>query len=282
MLEFDVDDQTFNGFRELIYQIAGIEYPPSKKSLFQNRLRKRLVALGLESPGDYLEMLKSARGADELREFLDVITTNETYFFRCARHWEFVRRFLRERDSEIPAGRKIRIWSAASSTGAEAYSTAIVLHEEFGKAKVAQRFEIVGTDLNQKVLEQARAGAYEGLALREVDEGRRGKWFRKVEASPQTAAGCLAEFEIDPALKTNVTFARHNLKDAWSGEPFDLLLLRNVMIYFDRPSKEHVLARAFDAMRPGAALLLGESESLVQVTHGFENGETSVLYRPAQ
>jgi chemotaxis protein methyltransferase CheR len=279
MLEIQLDDHTFGRFADLIRRATGIEYSQAKRNLLLNRLRRRLTALGLDSPSAYLQVLESGGSPHELREFLDAITTNETWFFRCARHFDVFRRAMRERDREVPEGQRIRIWSAASSTGAEAYSAAITLHEEFGGARVRARFEIHGTDLNQKVLMQAREGEYPELLLREVDEATRERWFERRPAPADSAQDAL--FRVREELKTNVTFARHNLLEAWTERPFDFVFLRNVMIYFDRPTKEAVLARMFDAVAPGGTLVLGESESLVHVEHGFVSGETSVLHRPA-
>ena len=268
--KIDVDDATFKAFRELIYEVAGIEYPPTKKSMFLNRVRKRLTALGLDSPAAYLRVLKSGASSSEMQEFLDVITTNETYFFRAPRHWEFFKAFITKREAEVPASRRLRIWSAAASSGAEAYSIAIVLHETFGSQRVRERFEIVGTDLSHTILAEARRGHYTDLTMRGLGPGQKERWFKPIDNDM---------FAVDDALRTNVSFRPHNLKTPWKGDSFDMIFLRNVMIYFDRPTKEIVLGHAYNAAMDGSALLLGESESLVQVDHKFQNGGTSVLYR---
>ncbi len=266
----ELSDADFAEYQALIYRLAGIHYPIEKRSLLQNRLKRRLRELKLDSYRAYLTAVQRDRSGAERQEFLNAVTTNETYFFRCRRHWEFFEEFLRERRAATKAPRVIRIWSAAASTGAEAYSAAIACHETLGQDLGSMRIEILGTDINDKVLAEARAGRYRPYAVGQTDPAIVARWF--------TVDG--DEYVVDRRLTQLTRFATHNLLERVSGGPFDLVFLRNVMIYFDGPSKERVLKNVFDVLQPGGHLIVGESESLLSLTHGFTYVKPSVFRKP--
>ncbi len=243
-----ITDAELLGFSRLMMQAAGIALAPSKKALVSGRLARRVQALGLQTYAEYLDHVQ--RDAAERQCAVDLLTTNETYFFREPRHFAFLaEQILPRADSARP----FRVWSAACSSGEEPYSVAMVLAEHLG----SRGWEVLASDISTRVLEQARAGIYP---------------MERAEKIPQAylKAYCLkgvgahaGSFRIAPALRERVAFRAINLN---AGLPdvgvFDLILLRNVMIYFDQPTKAQVCQRLAAALRPGGHLFVGHSESL--------------------
>ncbi|MFO1077850.1 MAG: protein-glutamate O-methyltransferase CheR [Planctomycetota bacterium] len=272
-MDRDLTEAEFQRFHDLIYSLTGIHYPATKTTLLSNRLRKRLAASNTPSFEAYLRRLQNPRDP-EVQTFLDTITTNETYFFRCQRHWDFFRTWAEARkNSEAVRREGFRIWSAAASTGAEAYTIAIVLHQLLGSEFGGVPVEIFGTDLSEKVLAEARAASFRSYALSQTPADVVTRYFRKTDAET---------FQFEPKLARVVTFQRHNLMEPLPGRrQFDFVFLRNVMIYFDEPSKKKVLGHAHDVLRPGGYLLVGESESLLNLEHPFTYVKPSTFQRPA-
>ncbi len=270
-MERDLTPAEFGRFRDLIHQVAGIHYPDAKCALLSNRIRRRLKARGLASYREYLRLLGQPDAAAEMQEFLDAVTTNETYFFRAPRHWEVFRAWVRERRHDRDARRNgLRIWSAAASNGAEACTAAIVLHQELGDAMNGLQIEILGTDLSMAVLHEARAGLYRPYALAQVPADVRLRYFQPHGHD---------QHRFDPKLAALVRFEPHNLLRPLRSRPFDFVFLRNVMIYFDQAAKETTLQHCHRLMHPGAMLLVGESESLLNVRHEFTYLEPSVFQK---
>jgi chemotaxis protein methyltransferase CheR len=209
-----------------------------------------------------------------VRDFIDLVTTNETSFFRTPRIWDYLAQTFLPQWFAAHGGATLRIWSAAASSGEEAWSTAM-LCEEFRAREAAFRYAIVGSDISDGILASARAGSYQGRsieAFRQSHPALLQKYFR--------CEG--AQASVSDALRTHVSFRRHNLYAAPRElGPFDLVLLRNVLIYFDLEGQRAVLANVRRAMRPDAVLIVGESESLTRVTTGFEF-EQPLIYRNGQ
>ncbi|MDO8349118.1 MAG: protein-glutamate O-methyltransferase CheR [Planctomycetota bacterium] len=273
-MERDLSTPEFSRFQALIYELAGIHYPDEKLALLSNRIRRRLRATGLTTYDAYLGSLGSGKAA-ECSSFLDAVTTNETYFFRCQRHWDHFRQWAQQRASD-PATRRdgFRIWSAAASSGAEAFTAVIVLHQILGPDFGGVPVEVLGTDLSTQVLEEAQKGIYRPYALAQTDPAIVRQYFRR--AGPD-------ELVFDPQLAKVVRFERHNLMDPLPRRvAFDFVFLRNVMIYFDARSKARVLQNAFAATRPGGILLVGEAESLINVDQPFQYVKPSVFCKPAK
>jgi len=247
-------DPEFAQFSNLIHRIAGISMAPTKKPLVSSRLAKRLKHHSLASYGDYFRLITSPQGKDELQMAVDMLTTNETHFFREPKHFDFLRQRI------IPERRKgmaFRAWSAACSSGEEPYSIAMVLDELLG----SQPWEVLASDISTRILDKARGGLFPLERLPEIPK-------------PYLSRYCLkgvGEFEgtllIDKPLRERVRFMLHNLMQAPAklGE-FDVIFLRNVMIYFDQETKQKVVAHLLPLLRPGGYFLIGHSESLNGVT----------------
>ncbi len=273
-MDRDLNQAEFQRLHDLIYRLAGIHYPSEKIALLSNRIRRRLKATGTTTYDAYLQLVQSNRQPVEVQAFLDSITTNETYFFRCQRHWDFFKHWAQQRAAD-PATRRegFRIWSAAASTGAEAFTICIVLHQVLGDDFGGMPVEILGTDLSATILEEARAGVYRPYALAQTPPAVVKRYFTKQGAE---------ELQFDRQLARRVTFVRHNLMEPLlGGRAFDFVFLRNVMIYFDVPSKEKVMRNAYAVTRPGGYLLVGESESLLNLEQPFEYVKPSIFQRKA-
>ncbi len=255
----ELSEAQFRHVGELVGRIAGIQLPPGKESLVRSRLAKRLRALGLTSVTDYLDIVERDTTRTELAEMVDVLTTNKTSFFREADHFRLLE------STVFPAlgrtGAPIRIWSAVCSTGEEPYTIAMVARETLGSA--ASRVKILATDISARVLQRARDAVYDADTLEDVPPALRRTHF---EALPGAQDRC----RVAPATRDHVQFARLNLMGDWPMKgPFDVILCRNVMIYFDKPTQERLVERYAALLAPGGYLFVGHSESLSGLRHSL-------------
>jgi len=267
-----MDASLLRMFCDLAYQKAGISLGAEKGPLVTARLGKRLRALGLENERQYLELLRRDEG--ELVNFLDAISTNFTCFFREEAHFQR----LTEHLTELLAGgqRKFRFWSAASSTGEEPYTMAIVLEEAF--AQVAVDYRILATDISTRVLATAKEGAYGEAQLARVPRHLRHKYFARGANGSDGAE----RHQVLPALRDRITFARLNLSAPpfpMSG-PFDVVFCRNVMIYFDQPVRQGLIAEIERVLVPGGLLMIGHAETLNGITTGLRPILPSMYRKP--
>jgi len=257
----------FREFQQMIYAVAGIYMPASKRTMVAGRLSKRLKALALGSYADYWRYLKG--NAAEKQTAVDLLTTNETYFFREPRHFEFLRDQILP---ECSRRQRFRLWSAACSSGEEAYTAAMVLSEKLGVGG----WEILASDISTQVLERARAGRY---PLARTDRIPPDSLKRYCLRGIGEAAGTLM---VDPTLRAKVDFRQINLNTRLPDVGlFDVIFLRNVMIYFNVETKRQIVARLQSCLKPGGYLIVGHSETL----NGFQNGFDVVMpsiYRTRQ
>jgi len=254
---------TADRFRDLIRSITGISLPPSKVQMIDQRLRRRVVAFNLPDTEAYLEKLLGGElPGDELRTVIDLITTNTTSFFREADHFDF----LADEVAPIVATRsrpgqraRLKIWSAASSEGAEAYTAAMVL-EEKRRAGLVFDYAILGTDISQRMLERAVEAVYSNDQLSTVPSEYQRRYFLS-SADPSVSG----KSRVVPELRQKVRFRHLNLMDQSYpvDKDVDLIFLRNVLIYFDPADKERVVNRLAGHLRPGGWLLVGHAESMV-------------------
>lgn len=261
-------DQEFAQFSELIYRIAGISMAPAKKALVSGRLAKRLKHHDLASYGDYFRLITSAQGKDELQMAVDLLTTNETHFFREPKHFDFLRqRIIPERRKGLP----FRAWSAACSSGEEPYSIAMVLDELLGN----QPWEVLASDISTRILDQARGGLFPLARLPEIPKPYLNRYCLKGVGDYD---GTLL---IEKSLRDRVRFMLHNLTQAPAklGE-FDVIFLRNVMIYFDPETKRKVVSHLLPLLRPGGYFLIGHSESLGGVSDAVKPMAPAIYRKP--
>lgn len=251
MSESAITDQEFKLFQQLIYKIAGISLSDSKKVLLVGRLQKRLRHYQLENFNQYYRLLSSDEHPGELQVMVDLLTTNETYFFREPKHFDFLRQnILLGWRGERP----FRVWSAASSSGEEAYTIAMVLADTLaGKA-----WEIVGSDISTQVLDKARQGHYPMTRIDGIPRPFLSKFCRKGVRSQE------GTFLINAELRARVNFLQVNLTQPVTADVglFDVIFLRNVMIYFDNDTKRRVVSHLLPHLRPGGHFIIGHSETL--------------------
>ena len=265
----EMSDADFRRFAAFFTERLGFAFPPTKRSLLAGRLDRRLRELGLNSYSEYWRVLTAPSSESEVQAAIDRITTNETSFFREPAHFAFLRQALLER--RFPPRRTVHLWSAACSSGEEAYSLAMLLAETLG---LEAYWEILASDVSQGVLQRARRGLYplagiRGLplhllnryCLRGMDEYR-------------------GQMLMDRALRQRVRFLLLNLVQTWPDElgHFDVIFLRNVLMYFEATVKERVLSRVCDLLLPGGLLLVGSAESLSDLRVGLEKLQPSIYH----
>ncbi|HQX06773.1 MAG TPA: protein-glutamate O-methyltransferase CheR [Zoogloea sp.] len=264
-----ITDQEFALFQRLIYKIAGISLSDAKKVLLVGRLSKRLKHYGFPTFSQYYRMLATGQHPEELQVMVDLLTTNETYFFREPRHFEFLRdEIIRPRRNSAP----FRVWSAACSTGEEVYTLAMLLAETLPNTP----WEVVGSDISTQVLAKAEAGHYPLDRNEGIPPAYLVKYCLKgVRAQSGT-------FLITPELKRRTRFQQVNLTlpvDAGIGD-FEVIFLRNVMIYFDMDTKRKVVANLLPRLKSGGHLIIGHSETLNGIQQGLEPVRATIYRKP--
>ncbi len=254
-------DETFNKFRALIYRETGISMNDSKKLLVANRLRKRIVALGLEGYEDYYKFLTTTKdGKHEMVHFIDAVSTNETYFFRGENHFKALSGHILP---ELFKKRNfIKVWSAGCSTGEEPYSIAMTIIESKKKYNWIGNFKIIATDISQEVLKRAKEGVYAGRTLKYVTEPIKKLYFKDLGDGT---------YAIKDEIKKHVLFTTNNLlKEKPPDKDFDIIFCRNVMIYFDKPTQKNIVDNNFaSVLKKDGYLFIGHSESLIGKSEKF-------------
>ncbi|RZI44058.1 methyltransferase domain-containing protein [Herbaspirillum sp. HC18] len=254
----EITEQEFRHFQRFIYDAAGITLPETKKPLVCGRLAKRLQHCHVSSYGEYFALLKSGHAADEVQMAVDLLTTNETYFFREQEHFDLLRtQALAAKGRSEP----FRVWSAASSTGEEAFSAAMVLADCLGQG----RWEVIGTDISSRVVQAAARAHYPMERASHIPHGYLHRFCLKGIGAQ---AGTLL---IDRELRSHVRFIHANLNQPLPelGQ-FDVVFLRNVMIYFNDDTKRRVVARVLAQLRRGGHFFIGHSESLNGISGDVE------------
>lgn len=256
-----MSDYEFGCYRKLIYSRAGIHLTPPKKALLEARLNRRLRELGMESFLQYYKYVAADQSGAELVRLLDRVATNETHFFREPRQFEFLENtllpdWLAQGDTGLRP-RQVRVWSAGCSTGEEPYSLAMMLLDHLPPAR-GWKLEIVGSDLSSRVVESAQIAIWPLAKADEIPE-RYLKRFMLKGIGAQAA--CM---KAGPELRSIVRCVNLNLNAESYPLPggFDLIFCRNVMIYFDAPTRARVVERLLRYLAPGGYLFVGHAESL--------------------
>ena len=242
----------FDRFRELVARHTGIALGPHKMPFVCGRLSRRLRQLGISDFDEYYDLVTSPGEDDELRRFINAVTTNKTSFFREAHHFDDLRAHL------AGSPRKVRVWCAASSTGEEPWSLAITLAEILGLDSGCD-LRLLASDIDTDVLATAERGVYGEDRLEGLDDAQLRRWF--VEGEGPMAG----RVRVRKALRDLVTFRRINLtQQPWPIHArFDAIFCRNVLMYFDRETQEAVVSGMIRLLVPGGLLCLGHSESML-------------------
>jgi chemotaxis protein methyltransferase CheR len=257
-------DATFRQLRDFIYEKSGIFIPDNKKYFIENRLGKRIQEKNLKGYEDYLYVLKFGGDKNELTRLFDLVTTNETFFFREPQQFdvfggELMAKIIAE---NAKSGRKdIRVWSAASSTGEEPYTIGMVLLEKPETAGL--RKDIFASDISESVLNSAKAAVYGSYAIRNIPDNYLKKYFTNTNQ----------QYQLSASVKSLVKLMKVNLiedRDSKAIRGMDVVFCRNVLIYFDEKAKQKAVSLLYDALRPNGYLFMGTSESLHNITRAFK------------
>jgi chemotaxis protein methyltransferase CheR len=260
--EFTFGPSDFDRVRRLIYEHAGISLSDSKQAMVYSRLSRLLRDTGHANFSDYLQWLESSgsKNGERWQSFVNALTTNLTAFFREEHHFQELEADLIALDP-TRAGKPLRIWCNAASTGEEPYSIAMTVAESLGSNALVSQ---LATDIDTNVLAAAQRGVY-NIGARGLSQERMRQHFLKGKGENS------ALMRIKPELARGIEFRTHNLiHPQWSlGEPFDIVFCRNVMIYFDAPTQHAVLERMHKVIKPGGLLYVGHSESFNDAKHLF-------------
>ncbi|HEY3323301.1 MAG TPA: protein-glutamate O-methyltransferase CheR [Planctomycetota bacterium] len=257
-----MEQKTFEQFRRIVYEHSGIALGENKQALVAARIGKRMRQLGIGTHADYLKYVTADGQQDEVVHLLDVISTNVTSFFREPAHFDFVRAAVSRWLAQ--GQRRFRFWSTACATGEEPYSLAMVLAETMRGYEVDCR--ILATDISTGALRKCRAGTYPVEKLEHVPQSALRHWFKLSREGEQTVA------TVSPLLQKMIVFTRLNLSQPpfpMKG-PFDLVLCRNVMIYFNNAGRRRLLDEIYRTVRTDGYLLVGHAESLTGLVSSFK------------
>lgn len=259
----ELKDSEFSEIRDLIYKWAGINLTDNKRALVSGRLLKRIRNFHLNSFKEYTQLVKE--DPEEKQIFLNLLSTNETYFFREPKHFDYLQ------EKVLPnytSTEEIRVWSAASSSGEEIYSIAMIL-SEYHRGP----WEILGSDINEEMLFMANRAVYPMEDTVKIPEKYLKKYCLKGVKSQE------GFFTIDKKLKKNIRFTKINLNENLPDIGFfDIIFLRNVMIYFNRETKMEILKRLIPKLKPNGYFIVGHAENL----HGLTTeliAEVPTIYR---
>ena len=258
-----LSDAEFNAYQDLVYEVAGISLKDKKKPLLTGRLSKRLRYHKIPNYTDYLKLVQN--DAHELQMMIDLVSTNETSFFREEKHFHFLENYVKNLD---PRRGPFRIWSAACSSGMEAYTTAMVMAE----SGVKFPWEILGTDISTRIVEKARKALYPIDAANRIPPNYLKKYCRK---GVRDMSGYML---IDKKLRASAKFQYMNLNDQpWPDVGlFDVIFLRNVMIYFDKPTKQRLISNIVQRLKHDGYLFVGHSENLLGIPTTLKTVQPSV------
>jgi len=258
-----IDDRlskrNFELLAKYIYNYSGIKMPHTKMTMLEGRLRRRLRVTGMPTFDSYCDYLFKHGGMESEAIFLiDAVTTNKTDFFREPKHFDYMVRAALPDIVKNYGDRRIRTWSSACSTGAEPYTMAMVLSDFLAANAPERDYFVLATDLSTDVLQKAQRGIYPGDLLQPVPAEMMPKYVMQASDARRQ------DVRISPKLRSRVGFARLNLMDdAYPvGDPMHIIFCRNVLIYFDKPTQQHVLTRLCDCLVPGGYLFIGHSETV--------------------
>ena len=272
-----LSERAYRFLADLVYSHSRIRLGPDKQAFVAGRLAARLRAIGCPSYEDYCNLLGSADAGEEAERVIDLISTNHTDFFREPDHFEFLARevlpLAHRRASR--AARPVRVWCAAASSGEEAYSLAIIL-AEFERSHPGARWGLEASDISRRMLDRCRSGIYEVDRVQVPDPIWLARYFRRGFGEREGL------YRVKPELRTRLHVSAINLFQVPYPLPLeqDVVFCRNVMIYFDEPSRQTLVERLFDQLAPGGHLFVGHAESLLGLKHRFHQVRPAVYVRP--
>jgi|UniRef100_A0A7C3WI02 chemotaxis protein methyltransferase CheR len=258
-----ITDDEFNKFREFFYRKTGIMFEDNKRYFVDKRIFERMKAVNSESFRSYFTRLRFQASGEELQKLINLMTVNESYFFREAYQFDcLVNSMLDEITLRKAKGEMVRIWSIPCSSGEEPYSIAIYLLEKWQKLE-HYNVEILASDIDTDILERAKEGIYSPRSVQHLPAALLRKYFLQLPSG---------DYQICQDLRDSVTFSRVNLMDPGDTRPFrkiDVVFCRNLLIYFDDVSRREAAQVLYDAIIPGGFICLGHSESMSRICNLF-------------
>jgi chemotaxis protein methyltransferase CheR len=270
----DIPDMTtvqFDRFAKLIHERAGIHLKEHKITLLSNRIRKRLRTLNMKDYDEYYQFLQNDKG-NEMVHFLEVVTTNESYFWRTTQNYDALKTHVLPEVLKQYRGQELKLWSAGCSTGEEPYNLAIELIESMRKVGFFN-FRIVATDISTRVVQFAQEGRYTGRKIEKIPPEILKRYFKPLTDDPEV-------FEVRDDIKKKIEFRVENLFQS-TPSGMHVIFCRNVMIYFKREEQKVLVDRFHRALLPGGYLFIGHAESLQMLNTDFRTISTplGILYR---
>ncbi len=268
-------EEEFKLLSDLIYSYCGLTFTGSQKILFNKRVKTRVEKIRLSSFKEYYQFLKfDIKKEQEIKELVDILTVNETFFFRETAQFDILFDQILPEIEQVNKSKTVKIWSAACSTGAEPYTLAILLNEK-NYYKNGWNIEIVGTDISMSALDEAKKAQYSEAAFRSTTPDIKNKYFTK------TSDGL---FQLDAGIISKVSFKYLNLLNDSQMKMYrniNIIFCRNVLIYFDNDAKQKVVENFYSSLTNNGYLLIGQSESLFKITKLYKLVPTAkvLLYK---
>jgi len=268
-----MNQKTFDKFRDLFYEKAGIAINANKIALVTARVGKRMRELTIDDPGDYLKYVMDGDNGEEMVHLLDCISTNVTSFYRERDHFDFLTKLIRQWIDEGQT--RIRLWCAAASTGEEPYTLAMTVREAVEDRNIDAK--LLATDISTRVLDACRKGEYSEKQVAAIPKEFQTRYFTRVNGHD----GSMKKYEAKDELKSMISFSRLNLSQTpfpMKG-PFDAIFVRNVMIYFDDAVRKRLLDECQRLLRPGGYLFVGHAETLAALLCDLKSAAPSVYVK---
>ena len=271
----DLTVAEFNKIRDYIKTNYGISLSDEKKTLVYSRLRTTLADLGMDSFSDYFDYLVKDKSGEVIKQFVNKITTNHTFFMRETDHFDYLRdKVLPYLDETYKSTHDLRLWCAACSSGEEPVTLQIIVQEFFKNHNPKWNTEILATDISSQILDKAVAGRYATESLVNLPKTWITEYFTKVDA----------EFsQIKDSVRKNIIYRKLNLMDSFNFKKrFQVIFCRNVMIYFDNATRDQVVNKFYDIIEPGGYLFIGHSESITNSGSKFEYVKPAIYRKPGK
>lgn len=277
---FPLGIREFGRIRDFVERNLGIRLPDSKKVMVESRLQKHLIRLGTADFGEYCHNLFDQQPPrEELQYFIDLITTNKTDFFREPGHFEYLKRQILPEYLEGAQGSghaPFRVWSAGCSSGEEPYTLIMVL-EEFLREGRDFSYQVLASDISEKVLTQAKSGVYDQERIATLPRLLKERYFLKAKKAGDSRV------RIKPEYRAKVSYYQVNFMDTKYpvGTGLNAVFFRNVMIYFEKPTQREIILKLYSHLKPGGYLFLGHSESLTGIDVPLKNVSATVYRKEA-
>ena len=270
----EITDAEFQRLVKFMYDNFGINLS-AKRVLVQGRLGNMLRDRGFKSYNDYIDAVINDKSGAEITTILNKLTTNHTFFMREPEHYTYMKEVILPYITSVSKDHVLRIWSAACSSGEEVYTIAMLMDEFFGADKANWDTRILASDISQNVIAKAKAGIYSEEGMKGLSNEWKSRYFNKLDDG---------NFEICQAIKDEVVFKTFNLMnpmpEKYKAKPFDLIFCRNVMIYFDMPTKQALVNRFYDVIKPGGYFYIGHAESINRQDTKFQYIKPAIYRKP--